>query len=165
VHATSSSRVRRARASRSRTIHYKINDDVCGFHPVLYATLQYQHAEEGSGMVAQKCTPTSRPQRVRSGSAVFPQRVRSASAVLPQRAILHFGTTFCKFNLLMPDFKTASSLVPRPTGGLGTRIHSKFPILYTKRHLYISCVTVVLISKRGRSPASPQRNLLASRAS
>ena len=27
------------RASRSRAIHYKINDDVCGFHPVLYATL------------------------------------------------------------------------------------------------------------------------------
>ena len=26
------------RASRSRAIHYKINDDVCGFHPVLYAT-------------------------------------------------------------------------------------------------------------------------------
>ena len=23
----------------SRTIHYKINDDVCVFHPVLYATL------------------------------------------------------------------------------------------------------------------------------
>jgi len=31
--------VKRARASRSRTIHDKINDDVCGFHPVLYATL------------------------------------------------------------------------------------------------------------------------------
>ena len=29
------------RASRSRAIHYKINDDVCGFHPVLYATRQY----------------------------------------------------------------------------------------------------------------------------
>jgi len=26
-------------ARRSRPIHYKINDDVCGFHPVLYATL------------------------------------------------------------------------------------------------------------------------------
>ena len=25
-------------ARRSRAIHYKINDDVCGFHPVLYAT-------------------------------------------------------------------------------------------------------------------------------
>ena len=28
------------RASRSRAIHDKINDDVCGFHPVLYATPQ-----------------------------------------------------------------------------------------------------------------------------
>ena len=27
------------RASRSCAIHYKINDEVCGFHPVLYATL------------------------------------------------------------------------------------------------------------------------------
>ena len=26
-------------ARRSRAIHYKINDDICGFHPVLYATL------------------------------------------------------------------------------------------------------------------------------
>ena len=25
-------------ARRSRAIQYKINDDVCGFHPVLYAT-------------------------------------------------------------------------------------------------------------------------------
>ena len=25
-------------ARRSRAIHYKINNDVCGFHPVLYAT-------------------------------------------------------------------------------------------------------------------------------
>jgi len=30
-------RVKRAR--KSHTIHYKINDDVCDFHPVLYATL------------------------------------------------------------------------------------------------------------------------------
>ena len=29
-------------ARRSRAIHYKINDDVCGFHPVLYATLLTQ---------------------------------------------------------------------------------------------------------------------------
>ena len=30
-------------ARRSRAIHYKINDDVCGFHPVLYATLYVLH--------------------------------------------------------------------------------------------------------------------------
>ena len=35
--------VKRARASRSHTIHYKMNDDVCGFHPVLYATLLASH--------------------------------------------------------------------------------------------------------------------------
>ena len=27
------------RASRSRAIYYKINDEACGFHPVLYTTL------------------------------------------------------------------------------------------------------------------------------
>ena len=28
----------RVQGGTSRAIHYKINDDVCGFHPVLYAT-------------------------------------------------------------------------------------------------------------------------------
>ena len=30
-------------ARRSRAIHYKINDDLCGFHPVLYATQFREH--------------------------------------------------------------------------------------------------------------------------
>jgi len=47
---------------------------------------RHKQPRRGSlAMVAQECTPTSRPQRVRSASAVFPQRVRSASAVFPQR--------------------------------------------------------------------------------
>jgi len=60
---------------RSRAIHYKINDDVCGFHPVLYATLHLKST--GAGLLRTETTSNRSPRPYPSygaGGQLPPQR-------------------------------------------------------------------------------------------
>ena len=135
--------VKRARASRSHTIHYKINDDVCGFHPVLYVTLSEMRlrrdsaANRKASSENRKASSENRKVFSEESEGFFQRALGSYTRKFPKRSAASL-TCLPRSRLGLPRLRLSRNSGPATEGFSNRGINFKdayrmCSLLYSKR--------------------------------